>query len=357
MKSSVKTPENILLIRLGAMGDVIQTLPLLTQIRLNFPESQLHWIIEEKSLPLIKNQKNIEFIIFPKKEIFQKNPFKALAANQKLSRELKAKNFSVTIDPQGLFKSAWIAFLSGAPRRLGLHSKNSREGNFLFQTETLPFIPDGQMHRSDLFMQFVKLLGGTVQESSNLHNLYFSPQEITSGKNLLEDLQIKKPFFILNIGTSNYLKRWLPEHWAVFIRLLKQKYPDTEPVLTGGGKEDEKHLREITELTDSSLFTTVVNATSLRELMLLIRECRALISVDSLALHIGSACQKNCLGLFGGCAVASNTGPYQGSKYPKSLVLHSPIHCYPCRKKKCPHHSCMRDITPESAMNALTTLI
>ena len=49
----MKSPKikNILMIRLGAIGDVIQTLPTLKQLQLNFPEAKIYWAIEKNRIP------------------------------------------------------------------------------------------------------------------------------------------------------------------------------------------------------------------------------------------------------------------------------------------------------------------
>lgn len=351
-----KNLKNILLIRLSALGDAIQTLPLAKQIQLNFPQCQLHWIIEERVLPLLQEQKNIKFIIFPKKEIFHPNPLRSMAANRQLKEKLIACKFDVAIDSQGLFKSAWISHLSAAPLRLGLNKLNSREGNFLFQTHTLPFIPNGTMHRIELFMQFIPLLGGKIKPLDNLHDIQFTSAEHHVIPELLERLQIKKPFFILNIGTSHHLKRWHSKYWSEFILLIKKTYPEITLVLSGGGSSDHQQLQEIIGFIGNEHFTSAVNNTTLRELMLLTKECQAIVSVDSLALHLGNAFQKKCLAIFGARSLAIDFGPYQGGNYPEGYTLVSNESCHPCRRKKCAHHSCMWNITPIQALEQLQKL-
>ena len=62
--------DRILVIRLGAMGDVVRTLPAFADLRARYPEAQIHWLVERKAEGVLHGQPGIdEVVIFPREEL------------------------------------------------------------------------------------------------------------------------------------------------------------------------------------------------------------------------------------------------------------------------------------------------
>ncbi|MCJ8347328.1 hypothetical protein MJH12_17445 [bacterium] len=203
----INTPKNILVIRLGAIGDVIQTLPAIQQLQLNYPDATIHWVIEDKSYPIVKHQTNIEFILFPKKKIFNLNPLLSFFSNLKFRKLLQSKNFDLVIDFQGLFKSGWISFLSGGLQRIGYNQRNTREMNHLFHTKTIEEIPERVMHRVDFYQELLFKVGLEKHKLEDPFNFQFLPKEIKGFRDLIHRLRIRLPYIVINIGASKATKR------------------------------------------------------------------------------------------------------------------------------------------------------
>ncbi|PCJ19300.1 MAG: hypothetical protein COB02_07890 [Candidatus Cloacimonadota bacterium] len=342
--------KNILVIRLGAIGDVIQTLPAIQQLQLNYPDAKIHWAIEDKSYPIVKNQTNLEFILFPKKKIFSLNPLVALYTNIKFRKLLKSKNFDLVIDFQGLFKSGWISFNSFCSQRIGFHSSNTREFNHYFQTNTIVEIPERVMHRVDFYQELLFKIGLTKHKLEDPFNFQFLPNEIKGFRDLIHRLRIRLPYIIINIGASKATKRWKTKYFIELINKFKKSHPKYKILLTGGGNEDYRTGLEIFKSIAPGVCESAINKTSLIELALLVKKASFLLSGDTLALHLGSAFKIPSIGLFGGSALAVETKPYL-DQYPGLDC--GGIPCYPCRKKTCSHHSCMTYITPEQVHLAI----
>jgi len=115
----------VLLIRLSALGDVVHTIPAAALLRKKLPNAKLSWVVEAPFVELLENNPAVdEVILFPKKLIAKelKNPLCWSSPESELRKftdDLKRRKFSAAIDFQGLFKSGVIAFLSGAPVRVG----------------------------------------------------------------------------------------------------------------------------------------------------------------------------------------------------------------------------------------------
>ncbi|MBX9691082.1 MAG: glycosyltransferase family 9 protein [Cyanobacteria bacterium] len=114
----------VLLIRLSALGDVIHGLPAAAAIKQALPQVKLSWVVEPPFVELLSENPAVdEVIVFPKKAL--KSAVKQASIGELQSEltqfisGLRHEQFDAAIDLQGLFKSAAIAFLSGAPVRVG----------------------------------------------------------------------------------------------------------------------------------------------------------------------------------------------------------------------------------------------
>jgi len=344
--------KNILIIRLGAIGDVIQTLPTITQLKKNFPQARIHWAIEEKSYPIIKDHPGVEFHIFPKEKLRMKNPIGAFFHLWMFARSLRDVPIDLAIDLQGLFKSGLVAYLSGPRMKLGFHRFNTREGNCLFLDSTLPPIPERTMHRIDFYQQMIPAIGGQLFPLDDPFEFHLTETEEKGFKVLTHRLRIKSPYILLNLGSSKQTKRWSAQGFIQLIQSIRQNYARHHILLTGSGEADSRFEREILKSLEPQAVQSAVNKTSLRELALLVKNSAFLVSGDSLALHLGSAFRVPSIGLFGGSALAIETKPY----WPEYPGLDHPIPCYPCRKKTCSHHSCMVNLTSSTVFENLLRL-
>ena len=105
--------DRILIVRLSALGDVALTLPLLFALRGNLPSAHVGWVVDEPFLPLLKGLSQLNRIhVWTKSE-------RRFSAFWQLIREIRNENYQVSLDPQGLTRSAMIPFLSGIPMRVG----------------------------------------------------------------------------------------------------------------------------------------------------------------------------------------------------------------------------------------------
>ena len=260
----------MLLIRLGAIGDVVQTLPVFQQLRLNFPKAKIFWVIEEKSYPIVKNQPGVEFILFPKKRIFQKNIFASFYHARKFRQKMEKLDLDLCLDLQGLFKTGVISWLSGAKAKVGYHASNSREGNFLFQDLLLPPIPERTMHRIDFYQKSIASLGGKIHPLENPFGFHFEPDELKSKKNLMHRLRLAEPYVILNLGASKKTKAWTIDGFAELIQLIHEKHPQVQILLTGAGNVDGECETQIYKHLPPEACVSAVNKTTLRELALLV---------------------------------------------------------------------------------------
>ena len=111
--------DAILVVRLGAMGDILHTLPAAGSLKLSFPERKLTWVVERLWTPLLLGNPYIDRIV----SFDRRRPDTWNAAR----RELRAWQYGLAVDFQGLIKSAVVARLAGARRIFGFAGGEVRE--------------------------------------------------------------------------------------------------------------------------------------------------------------------------------------------------------------------------------------
>src|SRR5437868_6932260 len=111
-------PLRILVVRLGAMGDVIHALPAVASLKHSFPNSRLSWVIRSRWIPLIEGNPFVDEII----------PFeRTLGGFRALWSKLRVERFQIAVDLQGLIQSSLIATAARADKIVGFDRSQAWE--------------------------------------------------------------------------------------------------------------------------------------------------------------------------------------------------------------------------------------
>jgi heptosyltransferase-1 len=102
---------NILIVKLSSLGDVIQTIPVVQDVLLHFPEAQIDWVVEEAFAPLVSRVRGVRRVVPVAQRRWRKSRWSAQtrAERQAFWQLLQAQAYDAVIDFQGLIKSAWLA--------------------------------------------------------------------------------------------------------------------------------------------------------------------------------------------------------------------------------------------------------
>ena len=144
-------PRRLLILLLGAIGDVTRALPLLCRLRRGFPDAHIAWAIEPLAAPLLDRHPDLDERI-----VFQRD--RGLTGFVAFVEGVRRRRFDIVLDLGRLLKTGIVTRMSGAPVRIGFHRRNSREGNWRFQTESIA----PQAHYSsklDQYQRFADCLG------------------------------------------------------------------------------------------------------------------------------------------------------------------------------------------------------
>jgi len=326
-------------VRTSAIGDVVFTSPLAAALRRTWPQAFIAWVVEPGIDALVANDPAIdECIVWPKKQwraLLRSGRWISLAREVRRFRAmLRERRFDLALDLHGLFKSAFLAWLSGAPRRIGL---GAREGSSRFVTEVVP--RDGDPERiSSEYLHLARHL--QLDVSAFLPRLYVNPEAATSAAAMLGEKSLAAGgYVVLAAFTTRPQKHWFDDAWR---DLSKRLHADTGLVpLLLGGRADRPAADAL--LRDAPWIVDLVGRTDLAQAAALVRDAALVIGVDTGLTHMGIAFGVPTVALFG------STCPYTVTGRDNARVVWRRLACSPCqRAPTCGgRFDCMREITAE----------
>src|SRR5436309_5845524 len=112
--------RRILIVKLSSIGDVVHGLPVSAALGKSFPQLEISWIVEEMAAPIVQGNPYLaEVIVIPASVRQSRGSFYSLNRFLELRRDLHTRNFDMTLDLQGLSKSALVCWATGAKYRYG----------------------------------------------------------------------------------------------------------------------------------------------------------------------------------------------------------------------------------------------
>jgi heptosyltransferase-1 len=336
--------DNFLIIRLSSLGDIIHTLPAFSALRKNFPKAKISWVVEKKGDEILEFVPGIDKIVVaqpgwrPNKKKFWKELLR-------LRKELRNKD-QISLDFQGLVKSGFLSFLSGAQKRIGFHRKNLREPlASLFYTERLEPVPE-TIHVISKNLRLLTKLGVEEEKYDFPLALPEALREEVRRKLRKIGYDNQKKLLIYNVGAAWQTKRWSAENWVRLTEMLKNR--DFFSLILWGNEEEKELAAKIQEKTNivSSPYL------SLKEVMALVKESALLISGDTFALQVACAFSKPVVGIFGPTNPQRN-GPFRAAD---RIAFHE-MECSYCYKRRCQSLECLKKINPEEVANLALQII
>ncbi len=335
----VRAEKKILVLKLGAMGDLILITPSLRMIRERFPKARLALLVDRKLAPLMDHCPYLNDLI-PVDRTKMSHPDYTL----KLAKKLRAEGFDISVDFQNSKWTHLAAYLGGISKRYGF----SRGAfGFLLNAPDRTFgvvePPVRQQYR------ILTKLG--VREFSEALELWPSEDAEEKVQKLFDDLSLKsKPRIGLMVGSSPQwmTKRWPLEYFKTLAeRLVKELKAQ---VFLLGGPEDRNLVQEFFGSKPEGVVNWV-GETSLHELMAVIQRLNVLVTGDTAPLHIASAAQTKIIALFGPTDPRRHMPPSA-----HAVVLNRSLPCAPCYQGICKNTevlACLRKIPVQDVFEAI----
>jgi heptosyltransferase-1 len=336
----------ILFVKLGSIGDIVHTLPALAAVRRALPRAQISWVVERRASEILKDNPFLETLIEVDTKVLRRWPMSGetlLAPRQQL-RRLRASPFDLALDFQGLLKSASVARLSGAPRRVGFARSHLREpaSRFLL-TETLS-VPA----RTHIIRKNLALACGTLGIDVPAADEFEFPIAVsrTHEREANEVVQqTGERFTILNPGGGWPTKLWDAGRYGSLADALWLNYGLRSVVTYGPGE------RELAERVAESSRTgaALTSSPSLKGFYALARRAAVYVGGDTGPTHLAVAAGAPIVGLFGPTEWWRNGSPREAD----ICVERMDIDCRTdCHRRACSQWVCM-DIGVERVVEAV----
>jgi lipopolysaccharide heptosyltransferase I len=328
--SSVLNNARILLIKPSSLGDIVHALPVVSAIKAQWPRSHLTWIVKRQWADLVERAEGVDRVW----------PVDMTVGSWiREGRALRAQRFDLAIDLQGLFRSGILAWLSGAPTRIGF--VNGREGSPWFYSDRVPVI-DPDIHAVDRYLSVVAALGASLPDKPRF-GFRLREEDMATIREIAErrGFSVDRPWIAMNVGA-----RWPTKRWPLtsFAAVLDQLYEaQLSPVVVIGSADERPQMDSLKALARSP-FIDLCGEIPLKCLPSLLSKATAMITNDSGPMHIAAALGIPVIAMFGPTS-AVRTGPYGTGHH----VLSGQVSCSPCFSRVCQHNpemECLHVVTP-----------
>lgn len=331
---------SILIVLLGAIGDVVRGSAVPSEIKKQRPDTKITWLVEPASKAIAARCSAVDEVI-----VFERKRW--LTAFCEVYKEIRARKFDVVLDMQRHSKSGLFSFLSRAPIRVGFHSKNSKEFNWLFNNRYIREIPD-TVNKGLHYLAFLEAICLNTPEKPSF-SLKGDPlsSELTT-----EITKAGKKVVGLVLGSTWETKDWPPEGYSQLIdRILSL---DNTGVLLLGDLSRKELGEKLLNASNPNRVKNLAGKTTLGELVSVVSGATLCVGPDSGPGHIAAALGVPYVSIFGPTS-PERTAPL-GSSH---LVVRSSVGCSPCYRRVCPglNKVCMRLVTGEQVFEKVRQVL
>jgi len=327
------------------VGDVVMATPTFDCIRQNLPAARIIGLIRRYGRGVVEDAPWFDELI----EIDDKT----IGGIIDLASHLRRLKPDLALILPNSFRSVLIARLGGARRIYG-YRRNGREA--LMTGGPAPLRSNGRFTPRpmiDYYMEICRWMNfDTPLQSKPL--LFCSDATLEKGARLIESYGIAPDDMVIGINPGARFgssKCWPPEHFARLAEMISQEWNCKIMLFIGPAEHDIG--RQIVALSRAEIINTGVDKVDLALLKPLIQRCRLLFTNDTGPRHYAVAYDVPVVVIMG------PTDPrYTQANLDKTIVLRRELQCSPCHHKNCTlDHGCMRDILPETALQAGVQLL
>jgi heptosyltransferase I len=278
---------NILVVRLGALGDIVHTVPAVAALRRTFPDARIDWLVDARHRAFIDLVTVLDRVVV----LERASP----AGWVDVVRRLRHTRYDVSLDFQGLMKSAILARASGAPRVLGFSIWHLREKSARpFYSESIEAAGGHVIHKN---LRLLEALGVHDQR------IEFPLGDVSSSAtDAVVAAASGAPIALINPGAAWPNKRWDPKRFGEVAAFLHDVRGLAPFVLWGPGEES----LALSVVAASAGAARLAPATQIADLVALCRRASLMISGDTGPLHIAAAVGTPIASIFGPTDPARN---------------------------------------------------
>lgn len=281
----------VLIIKLSSMGDVLHTLPAITECLAQVPQLQIDWVVEPAFKDILKWHPGVRHVYTFPLRAARKKPKLFFTELPKIIKEIRQQRYDLVIDAQGLIKSAVLAKLAKSQKVVGLDKASCREpmaSKLYDQSHNISWSLHAVMRLKHLFSAIF-----AYPVSSEI-NYGIESSKLIKPDGLL-NLDEKK-YIILLHGTTWETKHWPETYWQTLIELISVKYPHLNILLPWGSADE---FARATRLAKTSAQAQVLPKLSIIELAYFLAQAQAVVAVDTGLGHLAAALGTQTINLYG----------------------------------------------------------
>ena len=341
--------ERVLLVRLSAIGDVLQCLHGLAALRAARPGARIHWLVEDRCASILEGHPHLDSVVVFGRSALRRELRRpwlwpaAVARLWRLRRDLRALRPTVSVDLQGNLKGALLARLAGAPRRIGLGpGQGGKDGCHRFANEHVT-LPPAPVHRADRARALLAPLGIAANAAAAVAGVAAAGPWADEALRPLGSAR----FAVLHPGVSGFgdFKRWPPERYADLARRLKEAHG--LPVLLTAGPGEEA-LADGVAAASNGAARRAPPTRSLAELGALLSRASVVVGADTGPVHLAAVLGVPTVALFG-----PKDPAIYAPRGPRVRVVWKQVWCSPCRLRRCGDPVCMTEMRLDEVLPAV----
>ena len=315
----MQSKYRLLVVRLGAMGDILHALPAITALRQAHLNWQIDWVVEPRWQALLAvpgaterglQMPIVDHLHFASTRDWRKGPLsrRTITSVNSLRMQLKSAGYDAVIDVQGAMRSAVLARMAGCPRVIGEAMPRETAARLLFTEQVVT-------HGAHVIEQDIELASAIAGDVLKWVPPML-PIDATAEAwcDALLASSGTRPVALVNPGAGWGAKVWPVQRYAEIARgLIERGYR----VLVNAGPHEEIMADTIVKGT---LGNAIPLSTTLEQLIAVTRRAALCIAGDTGPLHLACALGRPVIGIFGPTDPSRN-GPF-GTRF---RVLRSPI--------------------------------
>ncbi len=362
----------ILIIKTSSLGDIIHTLPAVTDAARVFPGIRFDWVVEEAFAEIPAWHPAVDRVIPVALRRWRKHPLKARQSGEwrAFRQAISSVEYDAVIDAQGLLKSAWLScYARSTVHGLDRHSAREPLASLLYRHRHA--VPWGRHAVLRVRELFADVLGYSLPPDAHSDRDGAEPAGASAygldHERVLATAAHRpdtgKPYLVFLHGTTWDTKHWPETYWR---QLVERTSANGWQVRLPWGSitEHERADRIVAGIAGASVLPRL----TLTDLAAELAEARACVAVDTGLGHLAAALDIPTLSLFG----PTNPG-YTGAWGRSQVHLAADFDCAPCLQKDCSykptaedrsrfdleteHPLCFTRLAPAQVWSALETLL
>lgn len=304
----------VLIIKTSSLGDVIHTLPAISDAVQAIPGIQFDWVVEEAFKEIPRLHLSVNKVIPVSIRLWRQNIVNYRADIKACIKDIRQQQYDGVIDAQGLIKSALLTRLARG-KRYGLSKSSCREPLAVLTYQHKIDIPKGQHAITRVRQLFAKSL-----------NYKFEQNELSYGLQKKDFLPVlKQPYMVFLHGTTWASKHWPETYWAELVQLADEAGFDV--YLPWGNKVEKARAERLAEVSEKAY---VLDKSTIKQLATLVMHASGVVGVDSGLAHLAAACGTAGVTIYG-----STSAQLTATLGKKNKILQTQFDCSPCLKKVC----------------------